>query len=297
MKPKPAARGPPRSQGPVAADACYRCGKTEHSPHRCYYRESVCRGCGRTGHILASCKAMKKTTNAMSQRRTTQRAGAEPIGRSQRGQPNVHSLDNDEYEVDIAAVHTSETTMNTGKLPKDAIAVNPIVNGQSITMELDTGSPVSIVPVSIFKDLVNDLELQPTKIQLRTYSGQRLRTLGKARVDVQVSGQRAQDDLYVVDTSGPPLFSRTWLRKLRLDWNAIHSVRTTSASDCLNQLKESYADIFKTDLGCLHYSSRNLWATYGEPLRSPYVPHTFPICLTYGENFKNNQIICGPYVV
>ena len=137
-------------------------------------------------------------------------------------------------------VHTSETTTSTGKLPKDAIAVNPIVNGQSITMELDTGSAVSIIPASIFKDIFNDLELQPTKIQLRTYSGQQLRTLGKAKVDVQINGQRAQDDLYVVDTSGPPLFGRTWPRKLRLDWNAIHPVRTTSVSDRLNQLNVRY---------------------------------------------------------
>ena len=33
-------------------------------------------------------------------------------------------------------------------------------------MDLDTGLAVSIVPASIFKDLFNDLDLQPTKIQL-----------------------------------------------------------------------------------------------------------------------------------
>ena len=57
----------------------------------------------------------------------------------------------------IAAVHTSENTTSTGKLPKDAIAVNPIVKGQSLTMKLDTGSVVSIIPASIFKDLFNEL--------------------------------------------------------------------------------------------------------------------------------------------
>ena len=46
-----------------------------------------------------------------------------------------------------------------------------------------------------------------------------------------------------------------------------------------------------------HYCSRNLWGTYGEHMGSPCDPHMFPICSTYGENFKNNQIICGPYVV
>ena len=95
---------------------------------------------------------MKKATSATSQRRTTQRAGAGSPGRSQRGQPNFHSLRNDdEYEMDLGAFHTSETTTSTGKLPKDAIAVTPIVNGRSITMELDTGSAVSIIPASIIE--------------------------------------------------------------------------------------------------------------------------------------------------
>ena len=110
--------------------------------------------------------------------------------------------------MDIGAVHTSETTSSSGKLPQDAIAGQPIVNGQSITMELDTGSAVYIVPASILKGLFNDLELQWTKIHQRTYSGQQLRTLGKPKFDVQINGQRVQDYLYVVDTSRPPLFGR-----------------------------------------------------------------------------------------
>ena len=79
----------------------------------------------------------------------------------------------------------------------------------------------------------------------------RFRALGKAKVEIECNGQRPQDDLYIVDTTGPPLFGRTWLRQLRLDWSAIHSVRSTSVSDRLDKLKERYADIFKTDLGCL----------------------------------------------
>ena len=118
-------------------------------------------------------------------------------------------------------------------------------------MELDTGSAVSIVPVSTFNEIFPDIELLPTSMQLRTYSGDQLRALGKAKVEIECNGQRAQDDLYIVDTTGPPLFGRTWLRQLRLDWSAIHSVRSTSASDRLDKLKERYADIFKTDLGCL----------------------------------------------
>ena len=60
MKPKPATRDPPRSQPTVAVNACHRCGKTGHSPQRCYYRHiknPECRGCGR---MSQACKARRK---------------------------------------------------------------------------------------------------------------------------------------------------------------------------------------------------------------------------------------------
>ena len=249
---KPAARATTKPQG-ATADACYRCGKTGHPHHRCFHRDSVCRGCGKTGHILQACRSSSKKGTTVGRRTTTQPArsnAGSTSARSQKARQSVNALEDDGEEADIAALRTSESP-SAGKFPKDAIKVTPTVNGQKLTIELDTGSAVSIVPVSTFNEIFPDIELLPTSMQLRTYSGDRLRTLGKAKVEIECNGQRAQDDLYIVDTTGPPLFGRTWLRQLRLDWSAIHSVRSTSASDRLDKLKERYKDIFKTDLGCL----------------------------------------------
>ena len=47
------------------------------------------------------------------------------------------------------------------------------------------------------------------------------------------------------------------------------------------------------DIPLLMYGAHTLGPLSGEHMGSPcdphYVPHTFPICSTYGENFKNNQ--------
>ena len=54
-------------------------------------------------------------------------------------------------------------------------------------MELDTGSAVSVIPVSTFKKQFPKTKLQPTPVHLRTYCGNRLRTLGKTTVAIELN--------------------------------------------------------------------------------------------------------------
>ena len=231
---------------PRAQETCYRCGKTGHSHEKCHYRNAICRGCGKSGHLQAVCRSSKKTESKKTERQQ-RRAGP----RYRQGRKVVNALE-DEGELEIAALDTEKT-------PKDAIWVSPRINGTKVTMELDTGSAVSVIPVSTFKKQFPKTNLQPTPVHLRTYCGNRLRTLGKTTVAIELNGQKAQDDVYIVDSTGPPLFGRTWLRKLQLDWKEIHSV-TASPKERLDKLKERYTEIFKTDLGCLQgvYGSLSL---------------------------------------
>ena len=231
---------------PRAQETCYRCGKTGHSHEKCHYRNAICRGCGKSGHLQAVCRSSKKTESKKTGRQQ-RRAGP----KYRQGRKVVNALE-DEGELEIAALDTEKT-------PKDAIWVSPRINGTKVTMELDTGSAVSVIPVSTFKKQFPKTKLQPTPVHLRTYCGNRLRTLGKTTVAIELNGQKAQDDVYIVDSTGPPLFGRTWLRKLQLDWKEIHSV-TASPKERLDKLTERYTEIFKTDLGCLQgvYGSLSL---------------------------------------
>ena len=208
---------------PRAQETCYRCGKTGHSHEKCHYRNAICRGCGKSGHLQAVCRSSKKTESKKTERQQ-RRAGP----KYRQGRKVVNALE-DEGELEIAALDTEKT-------PKDAIWVSPRINGTKVTMELDTGSAVSVIPVSTFKKQFPKTKLQPTPVHLRTYCGNRLRTLGKTTVAIELNGQKAQDDVYIVDSTGPPLFGRTWLRKLQLDWKEIHSV-TASPKERLDKLK------------------------------------------------------------
>ena len=42
---------------------CFRCGKTNHSPEKCYYKDQKCRACGKRGHIAKMCRQGRDREN------------------------------------------------------------------------------------------------------------------------------------------------------------------------------------------------------------------------------------------
>ena len=64
--------------------------------------------------------------------------------------------------------------------------VQVVVNGAPLQMEVDTEASVSLISVSTYLSLWKvPPKLQPTTIQLRTYSGQQLTILGALEVIVE----------------------------------------------------------------------------------------------------------------
>ncbi|MGJ8945886.1 hypothetical protein AB9K17_23630, partial [Salmonella enterica subsp. enterica serovar Kentucky] len=87
-----------------------------------------------------------------------------------------------------------------------------------LVMELDTGAAYSIISEETRKRLFPSLTLEDVDLPLATYTGERLKVLGKVSVQVQYEEQESRLPLIVVDCKGPPLFGRNWLRKIRLNW-------------------------------------------------------------------------------
>ena len=56
------------------------------------------------------------------------------------------------------------------------------VKGQPLTMEVDTGSAVSLVPEAVVAPLLFSSHMQPT---LKTYTGEQIPVRGTLTVDVQ----------------------------------------------------------------------------------------------------------------
>ena len=90
--------------------------------------------------------------------------------------------------------------------------------------------------------------MKATQTRLKTYTGEAIKVLGEAQVEVTVNNQTEELPLLVVDGDGPSLLGRDWMKKIRLDWPSIHLVQATSE---LERLLTRYSDVFREELGCL----------------------------------------------
>ena len=98
------------------------------------------------------------------------------------------------------------------------IWVTPRVAGQHLKMGVDTGSAYSVIPLSVYKEMFQNQELQPTSVTLQTYMGELVVPVDKLRVKGQYKQQKAKLDMYVIEGGREVLFCRDWLWEISLDW-------------------------------------------------------------------------------
>ena len=76
----------------------------------------------------------------------------------------------------------------------------------------------------------NGVKLAGNMVELRTYSGQKLRILGKTVVNVSFNNSSAELEL-IISGDGPTLLGRDWLTALEIDVSscvqAVHSVHSS----------------------------------------------------------------------
>ena len=226
---------------PPSSVVCYRCGANTHVATECRFKKEVCHKCGKRGHIQRVCR--------------TQQGPSQASPRS-RCQKSTHAIEkeSDEYEdlLNNLEVH------NVNKSSNDVIWVNVNVENQPLSMELDTGSAVSILPYDIFLAKFRDKKLEKTSTVLRTYTGEQIVPVGCLTVQVEHLDQSCVLPLHVVHTKGPVLMGRNWLHKLRLDWKTIKLLKTSDSDhenpcittqEKLESLLDTYAEVFEDKLG------------------------------------------------
>ncbi|KRZ71887.1 Uncharacterized protein T10_19 [Trichinella papuae] len=108
------------------------------------------------------------------------------------------------------------------------------MNKVPVTMELDTGASCSIIEEETWM-MLRHPTLRPTFIILQVYgTGQKLRTLGSCRVEMELSGHKEKVDVFVIRALGYPcLFGRDLLEKFPMDWKAFETMATTTTEKAL----------------------------------------------------------------
>ena len=151
--------------------ACFQCGKSNHAPAKCQFKDAKCHNCGKTGHLRCVCRAPKKPiARTLCEQHRDVRLVEEP------------RTENPE-EYTLFRLHSSSTEHHK---PYNATVE---VEGQQLSMEIDTGASLSLISEETRKRLWPNKRLLPTTVKLHTYSGETLSVRGSLIVRVRQGGQ------------------------------------------------------------------------------------------------------------
>lgn len=148
--------------------ACYRCGATDHLANvaDCPAARAKCRTCGKIGHFSKVCHSSKDVREVGS-------------------------------EVVVLLIDTVNTSAD--KLLCTVHVSTP--SGASVETELvvDTGSSVSILPVTVYKRHFSDCSLTAPKVKLATYLKEDIPVLGCLHADVSLNEKVTTACFYIVN--------------------------------------------------------------------------------------------------
>ena len=168
--------------------------------------------------------------------------------------------------------HSSAYAMNEGN--EDTVVINtvtvsetgviwikPVVNGEKVAMQLGTGSALTIMSKEYFQKLFVGEKLTKTTAVMKTFSGEKLKSLGYAIVKVCLNNQTLKLELRVVDVKAPLLFGRDWLCSL-YDQNDVLNVFKLNAEmhdNALSKFLNQYEAFFENALGKLNNITGKLY--------------------------------------
>ena len=233
----------PRSA--VQTKPCYRCGKEGHEPHSCGFRETICHHCKKRGHLARVCRS--KAPNVTG-------ASGKASWRPKKGKRGPVKWLGVSMEKEAQPTEETEerVILRLGGPPSKPITVEVEINGQSLLMEVDTGSAVSLISQDTQQKCFPQVKLNSTAVVLQTYTAEAMAVLGVMMVQVKYGEYVNMHELYVVEGKGPSLLGRAWLETMRLDWQ---SLKVDSVSECsptsLKAVLQEYSDVFSSELGTM----------------------------------------------
>ena len=178
-------------------------GWRDNEKRKCEYWQAKCHLCGKIGHISPVCRRgpTKKTLDTRSRKKSRK--------------TNVATEDLRDAKTDgKLALHA----LTIGKPSVKPIRVDLKVLGKKLTLDVDTGAAVSILLEKVFQQLFSGVELKPSSLLLKMYTGERMQILETLAVKVCYLSQGPFDlEQVVVSGDGPCLMGRDWLQVIRLD--------------------------------------------------------------------------------
>lgn len=212
----------------VTTNTCYRCGKVGHFAWQCLFKNAKCYNCGKIGHTKKACQGRQAAGGRPTE---TGRLNKQQTRKLPGGKNTVKTVQTEEL-IESEEYPLHQLTHNSGSKPME---LNINVQRKTIVMELDTGAAVSLISEETYHKLFSDIPLQESTVKLKSYSGEDIPVLGQTQVLVKYNQQEHNLPLLVAKGNGHSLFGRNWLSCVKLNWEEIHQVYSSSLKTVLDR--------------------------------------------------------------
>ncbi|XP_075539321.1 uncharacterized protein LOC142574008 [Dermacentor variabilis] len=185
---------------------CFRCGRTEHDHRTCRFRSAKCYRCQQRGHVRKMCPGQADSRTR------------EPFTWPNQQINAVHPSAGNCNDPGSEALFLVETADNfVGNIHTvEAIMCTLLWNGIAIKMQLDTGSPVSIITWPTYVQHQDAWpKLQESPLKLSCFLGP-LPIRGQLQLDVCLVSKTTKATLAVLSCSGLNLCGRDVMTALDL---------------------------------------------------------------------------------
>ena len=184
-------------KGAHKSKPCYHCCR-KHSPYLCQFISEFYHSCGKIGHIAKVCLSKPQNKKPPATKSNT------PVHNIAETAENSANSEYQLFVVQTPSNNPLKTTL--------------LVEGQQLTMEIDTGAAVSLVgKETVRSSHLKNLLLLPTDVTLCTYTGEAVSVRGKLMVKVDKDEATVTLPLLVVKGGSTTLLGRDWLQELKLD--------------------------------------------------------------------------------
>ncbi|XP_037508201.1 uncharacterized protein LOC119383993 [Rhipicephalus sanguineus] len=208
---------------------CYRCDGW-HEADTCKFRTAQCRFCSKKGHIENACISKKKKNKEgnLNARQGTHMVNAQPV---------CYDLEDTDRCYDLHAV--------SGRQPCPKFLVDVKVEGRPLKFEVDTGAACSLISEATYHQTwpANAPKLSREPLDLRTWSGEELDTVGSAQVRVRFKSKDYVLPLLVMKGTGCNLLGRDWFSALNIRVHGINQVAEPSQE--IQEVLARHPDVFK----------------------------------------------------
>ena len=236
---------------------CSSCGSTNHPRSQCYFRHVVCHKCHKKGHITKACRSQAI--------------------------PNRNKIN-----IVFSLQHEQVTNDHPIQIPVR-------IDGLSVTFQLDTGSPITIINEHTWKKMGKP-PLKPVTSTYSSFSGHSIPLKGERMVKVIYDGHDVQLQMLVGVANRTNILGRNWINALHLNKSTLDNIinhnkvlSVNSNIGNLNVLINKYKEIFKEGLGFCKIKAH----LYVKPDTKPkfYKPRSLPFAYRQAVEMDLDRLV------